>query len=177
MTCKSVAVAFAPLLLCIVVFAQAPQMPQPAPELKKLDYFVGTWKTDADMKPSSYGPGGKVTGTDRIQWMEGNFFVVIHTQFQGATGTGVELAVMGYDPARKVYTFSSYNSAGEHETATGSVEGDTWSWNSDQTTSAGGMRWRYTQKMLSPTTYAIKFEMTLNGSTWSTAMEGKATKQ
>jgi hypothetical protein len=31
---------FASLFLCAAALAQAPQMPQPAPELKKLDYFV-----------------------------------------------------------------------------------------------------------------------------------------
>lgn len=174
MKCKSVAAVFAPLLFSVVISAQAPQAPQPAPELKKLDYFVGTWKTDADMKPSPYGPGGKVTGTDRIEWMQGNYFVLIHTNFNGTMGSGVEVGVMGYDPAKKVYTYASYNSSGEHESATGSVEGDTWTWNSD---AGGGMKWRYTQKMLSPTSYTIKFEMSPDGSTWATAMEGRATKQ
>jgi|SRR5208283_5053176 len=73
----------APLFLCAAAFAQAPQVPQPAPELKKLDYFAGTWKTDADMKPSPYGQGGKLTITNKFEWMQGNFFMVIHTNWSG----------------------------------------------------------------------------------------------
>ncbi len=174
MKCKSVAAVFAPLLFSMVTSAQAPQTPQPAPELKKLDYFAGTWKTDADMKASPYGPGGKMTGTDHIEWMQGNFFLLVHTQFTGAGGSGIDLGVMGYDPRKKMYTYDSFNSVGERESATGSLQGDTWTWYSDPGT---GMKWRYTQKMLSSSSYAIKFEMTSDGSTWSTAMEGKATKQ
>ena len=173
---KSLAAVLAPWLLLLPAFAQAPQMPQPAPELKKLDYFVGTWKTDTTMKPSQFGPGGKLTGTDRIEWMQGNFFLLIHTSFTSTMGNGVELGVMGYDSANKVFTYTSFNSAGEHETATGSFDGSTWTWNSEQT-SARGAKWRYTQKILSPTSYSIKFEMSPNGNDWATVMEGTATKQ
>lgn len=165
---------FAALFFCAAIFGQGPHM-QPAPELKKLDYFAGSWKTDIDMKASPYGPGGKITGSDHIEWMQGNFFLLIHSKFSGVwNGVGVE--VMGYDSTRKAYTYESYNSAGEHETATGTVEGDTWTWNSEQTTMPGG-KWRYTQKVLSPTSFSIKFEISPDGSTWSTAMEGKSTKQ
>ena len=38
-------------------WAQGP--PAPAPELKKLDYFVGSWTTDFDLKPGPGGPGAK----------------------------------------------------------------------------------------------------------------------
>lgn len=176
MLSKSLAAVLAPLLLVLPAFAQAPQMPQPAPELKKLDFFVGTWKVDADMKPSQFGPGGKLSSTDHIEWMQGNFFLLIHTSFTSAMGSGIELGVMGYDSANKVFTYTSFNSVGEHETATGTFDGSTWTWNSEQT-SAPGAKWRYTQKILSPTSYSIKFEMSPNGGALSTVMEGTATKQ
>jgi hypothetical protein len=153
-------------------------MPRPAPELKKLDYFVGTWKTDADMQATSDSPGGKVTGTDHIEWMEGNFFLMIHSSFNSPPlGSGTEVAVMGYDPAKKVYIYTSFNSFGEHETATGTLDGDTWTWTSDPSTTPGVIRWRYTQKMLSPTSYSIRFSVAPDGASWSMVMQGKATKQ
>lgn len=37
--------------------------------------------------------------------------------------------------------------------------------------------WRYTQKILSPTSFSFKFEVSQDGSNWSSMMEGKATKQ
>jgi hypothetical protein len=39
------------------------------------------------------------------------------------------------------------------------------------------MKWRYIETILSPTSYTIKFEMSQDGNTWSTVMDGKATKQ
>ena len=32
-----------------------------APELKKLDYFVGNWSTEATVVPGPWGAGGKFT--------------------------------------------------------------------------------------------------------------------
>lgn len=160
------------LVIASTALAQV-QMPTPLPEVKKLDYFVGAWKTEGNMKAGPYGPGGQVTGTDTAEWMRGNFFIVVHSNFKGAMGSGMELSVLGYDPAKKVYTFDSFNSSGEHETATGTLDGDTWTWNSE----SQGMKWRYTEKMLSPTSYNIKFEMAAPDGTWSTMMEATSTKQ
>lgn len=70
-------------------------MPKPAPELNKLDYFVGTWTADGDIKPGPMGSGGQFTGTNRVQWMDGGFFLVTHSEFSGAMGKGTETSYMG----------------------------------------------------------------------------------
>jgi hypothetical protein len=153
--------------------------PKPAPELKKLDYFLGSWTTDADMKPSPYGPGGKITGSDHVEWMQGNYFMIIHSQFSSpAMGNGVEYAVMGYDSNKKQYTYESFNSMGEHDVAscTPEADGKTWVWYAAPG-DLSPMKWRFTETILSPSSYAIKFEMSQDGTTWSSVMEGKATKQ
>ena len=65
----------ASILLCVVSLsfvtlasAQAPPAPKPAPELQRLNYFAGNWKSDSDMKANPWGPAGKVTGKDRSEW-------------------------------------------------------------------------------------------------------------
>ncbi len=168
----------ASLLLAAGAFAQTPH-PTPAPELKKLDYFSGNWTTEAQMKPSPYGPGGKVTGSDHIEWMQGDFFMIIHSTFSSASmGDGVEYAVMGYDSTKKQYTYESFNSMGEHDvaTCTPAADGKTWVWYSSAT-DASPMKWRFTETILSASSYTMKFEMSQDGTNWSSVMEGKATKQ
>jgi len=39
------------------------------------------------------------------------------------------------------------------------------------------MKGRFTMKILSPTAYDMKFELSQDGKQWMTAMEGKATKK
>ena len=79
------------LLLSIASSARAQsETPRPAPELKKLDYFAGTWTTEGEIKPGPMGSGGKFTGTNRVEWMEGGFFLVTHSEFNGAMGKGAK---------------------------------------------------------------------------------------
>ncbi|HTD24639.1 MAG TPA: DUF1579 family protein [Terriglobales bacterium] len=166
------------LFLSVAVFAQAPpQAPKPGPELKRFDYFVGTWATEADMKPSPYGPGGKFTGIDRTEWMPGNFFLLIHSDFNSPMGPGKELAVMGYKTDDKVYTYNAYNSMGEADHSTGTVEGDTWTWMSNDKIGGKEIKGRFTMKIVSPTSYTFKYEMASETGEWATLMEGKATKK
>src|SRR5271165_4206333 len=123
--------ALACVLLLTVVALSAPAqmpMPKPAPELSKLDFLSGNWTTDTDMKAGPMGPGGKVTSSDEVRWMEGKFFLVMHSKFAGSMGSGMGLAIFGYDPEHKVYTYNSYNSWGEAGRSVGTVDGDTWIW-------------------------------------------------
>lgn len=172
-------VATLALLLFAAAVAAPMQRPTPAPELKKLDYFAGTWKVDADMKPSSFGPGGKMTGTDNVEWMQGNFFMVIHASFSSQSmGSGTGYGFLGYDPQKKQYTYEAFNSDGEHEVATGTLDADgkVWTWYSEPA-SPSPMKWRYTETVVSPASYKVKFDMSQDGNNWSNVMEGTATKQ
>jgi hypothetical protein len=166
------------LLLGIAISAQAQmQMPKPGPELKKLDYFAGTWNTDGDIKQGPMGPGGKFGGTDHVQWMDGGYFLVTHSEFKSAMGNGTETSYMGYDSNDKVYTYDSFNSLGESDHSKGTVDGDTWTWNSEEKMGGQTMKGRFTVKVVSATVYNFKFEMSPDGSTWTTVMDGKATKK
>lgn len=151
--------------------------PKPGAAQKKLDYFAGTWAVEGEMKPGPLGPGGKMTETEKSEWMDGGFFLVSHVDFTGSMGTGTGASVMGYDADEKVYTYDSYNSWGEAEHAKGTVEGDTWSWMSENKMGGQPMKTRFTIKQLSSTSYSFKFEAAGADGSWSTVMDGKATKQ
>lgn len=92
------------LFTTLSTYAQMPT-PKPAPELKKLDYFLGTWTLEGDMKPGPMGPGGKMTETERSEWMDGGFFLVSHIDFKSAgMGNGKGISFLGYNTNDKVYT-------------------------------------------------------------------------
>ena len=174
---RSVLIVTTILLLCTVVLAQGPA-PKPGPELKKLDYFTGNWVSDGDSKPGPMGPGGKMTMKQDSKWMDGGFFVVIHSEYKSAgMGDGTGTAFLGYDPQDKVYTYDEFNSQGEAVHAKGTVEGDTWTWTNEMKMGPQTMKGRFTEKILSPTAYAFKFEMSQDGTKWDTVMDGKATKK
>ena len=59
-----------------VALAQAPEAPKPGPEHKALQYFVGKWTSEGELKPGPFGPGGKMTSQDTCEWFAGGFHVV-----------------------------------------------------------------------------------------------------
>ncbi|HEY1464719.1 MAG TPA: DUF1579 family protein [Terriglobales bacterium] len=164
-------------ILLAAGMAEAQQAPQPAPETKSLEYFVGSWTVDSDLKPGPMGPGGKMTSTEKWDWMDGKYFIVAHTTMSGAMGNGSGLAVMGYNANQKKFTYNEFDSMGEAENATGTFDGTTWSWISDENMGGQAMKGRYTAKEVSATTYSFKFEMSQDGTNWTTVMDGTATKK
>jgi hypothetical protein len=172
----STAFVFSMLLVAGIAAQAQMQAPKPGPELKRLDYFVGTWTIEGDMKPGPMGPGGKVTGTDNVKWMDGKFFIVMNSTMKGAMGDGTSMAFMGYNTDEKKYTYNEFNSMGDATSAIGTVDGDSWTWTSDEHMGGQVMKGRYTAKELSPTSYSFKYELSQDGTSWNTVMEGKSTK-
>jgi hypothetical protein len=163
-----------------VASAGAQMAEKPGAEVKKLDYFVGTWNLDATIGQGPWGAGGKFTSTDTLEWMPGNFFVQGHANFKmppEVGGDGQVVVFIGYDTDENVYTHDSFNSQGRREVSKGRVSGDTWTWTSTQTYSGQEVQKKMTMKVLSPTSYTVKLEISIDGTSWSTFMEGKATKK
>lgn len=163
------------LLMTAASLAQT-EMPKPGPEHKKLDIFAGNWTLDGDMKPGPMGPGGKMTETEKCEWMEGGFFLVCHSDYKSSMGDGSGLSVLGYSADDKTYTYREFNSWGEFNDSKGSVDADTWTWTSDEKMGSMTMKSRFTMKMTSATSYSFLFEMSQDGAKWTTVMDGKASK-
>jgi Protein of unknown function (DUF1579) len=157
--------------------AQAPQgPPKPGPEVKRMGYFIGTWKEvgTAHMKDMQ-GPEGPMTTTTKYEWLPGGFFVIAHSDGTSSMGSDKEVAVMGWNPNKKMYTYNAFDSMGGADVATGTLNGDTWSWTADE---MGGMpmKVRVTIKEVSKTEYTFKMEVSKDGNTWTTGMESTSTK-
>jgi hypothetical protein len=155
--------------------AQAGTM-KPGPEQKRLGYFIGTWHMEGDSKQSTFGPAGKFTSDETDEWWPGGFFIVGHSTGKGPMGEEKVLAVLGYDPQKKVYTYDAFSNMGMHETATGAFENGTWTWSNEMNMNGKNVKGHFIMKQESPTSYTFKFENSVNGGPWETVMEGKSTK-
>jgi len=173
-------IALIAILFVMTVSAFAQMNMQPGPEVKKLDYFTGTWTTEGTVAQGPWGVGGKFTSTDTSEWMPGNFFVQTHSDFKmppEVGGDGKEVSLMGYDTQENVYTYDAFSSQGRRESSKGTVNGDTWTWTSSQNYGGQQIQQKMTVKVLSPTSYNMKFEVSMDGKDWMPFMEGKATKK
>ncbi len=58
---------------------------QPGPEHKKLDYLVGKWKVELEIKASGTTPASKASGTEECEWFA-NLHIVCRGEATGAAG-------------------------------------------------------------------------------------------
>jgi Protein of unknown function (DUF1579) len=80
--------------------SETPELPQPDPELKRLDRLVGRWS----MEGSPVGSDEKVIkGETEFRWLPGGFFLEQrgHIDFMGLPIDSLEL--IGYDPETKTF--------------------------------------------------------------------------
>ena len=167
-------------LVLLTASAWAQVAPKPGTEVKKLDYFVGSWTIEATIGQGPWGAGGKFSSTDITEWMPGNFFVESHSDFKMPPelgGDGKATSYMGYETNENMYTYDEFNSQGRREISKGAVSGDTWTWTSTANYDGQEIKQKMTMKVLSPASYSLKFEISMDGTTWMTFMEGKATKK
>ncbi len=157
--------------------AQAPGPSKPGPEVKKLDAFAGKWRGESEMKPGPWGPGGKMTSESDCTWFEGGFQLVCRETSRGAMGSMKSEAILGWSGEEEVYKYVGFDSTGMMNSATGTVSGNTWSWSGEDKMGGKLIKSRYTVVLTSPTMQTFKWETSMDGKTWATAAEGRATKK
>ena len=165
------------ILICgftALSLAQAPpERPKPGPEHKKLEYFLGTWKTEGEIKANEYVPAGKTVGTETATLGPGGFYV--ESRAEGGQ-LPTRFGFMAYDSHAKVYTSYYASSVGLVGTGTGTVNGNTWTWMVEDKYAGKSIKGRTTITMLSPTEQTSKYEMADGKGGYTTLVEGKATK-
>jgi Protein of unknown function (DUF1579) len=145
-----------------------------------LGYFVGRWVVEGEIAPGPWGEGGKFSWTETTKWMKGKFFIVGHWNFKmprGLGGDGEEIFVTGYDANEKHYTFNAFSSQGLHQASRGTLRGRTWTWDSEGIQAGRRSRQRMTMRVLSRRRYALKFDVSNDGKTWTMFMRGVAVRQ
>ena len=153
--------------------AQAPPAPpKPGPEYKKLEYFVGKWTVEGEIKANEFVPAGKTVSTETATLGPGGFYV--ESRNEGQSGT--RLAILAYDSHAKVYTSYYASSVGLVGVGTGTVNGNTWTWMVEDKYAGISVKGRTTVTMLSPTQSTSKYEMADGKGGYTTIVEGKATK-
>ena len=164
------------LVSSVMALSQS-EPPKPGPEVKKLDALAGSWTVEGDIKPSPMGPGGKMTQLEKCEWMEGGYFLVCNVDYKSSMGNGFGMGVMGYSKDDKAYTYREFNSWGESMDSKGTVDGDTWTWTSDEKMGDKVVKGRFVMKMTSSSSYDFMYETSPDGTKWTVAVDGKATKK
>jgi len=174
---KSITLAAALALIGLSVAAQQQaSAAKPSAEHQKLAAFVGTWKDEAEMKPSPLGPGGKIGLTETCGWFAGGFSVVCHTETVGSMDGLKTLTVLTYDSEEKVYRFYEFNSAGRSNSGKGTVNGDIWTFEGESKIGNRLIKVRTTINLPSPNSAVMKSEASVDSGPMTLLMELKGTR-
>jgi Protein of unknown function (DUF1579) len=151
-------------------------MPTPTPQHQRMGYFAGKWKAAGTMKLSPNGNAAPFSLTETGEWVTDGFFLETRTSMKSPMGQINSVRVMGYNPEEGLYTYNVYNSLGEHQMATGRIQGNTWIWMAEQKMNGVTTQGRYTVTTVTPDSYSFKSEVAIPGGGWATVMEGEATR-
>jgi hypothetical protein len=177
MSTRSVGIILISGLTSLLLAQAPPAPPKPGPEHKKLEYFLGKWTVEGEIKanesvPRSIMRAGKTVSTETATLGPGGFYIESRNESQ----LGTRLAIIAYDSHAKVYTSYYASSVGLVGVATGSVNGNTWTWMAEDKFAGKAVKGRTTITTLSPTQYTIKYEMADGKGDYTTIVEGTFTK-
>ena len=165
----------AALGVTLLYTAVSAQEPRPSAEYKKLEVFVGKWTSQADAKPNPFGPAAQFSGTVTTELLPGGFQILS----RGDSSTGFNwVEITSYDPLKRVYTISEWDSQGSVSHGTGTLTGNTFTFNRD-VVRADGRSYKDRCRMTvgsPPTSVTVKCELSLDGKTWHPTIEIVSTK-
>ena len=174
---KRIVITLAIGVFATSVFGQSGS-PKPGPEHKWMDCGVGRLIGEGEVKASPFGPAGRFTYTEDVEWAPGGFFQVMHWEWKGPEGKAKGLTVMGYNAQKKVYFSRSFDfTNGGTWGFEGTVEGDTLTFTSPEFKRDGKLiKTRYVSIRHCQPSHSFKMEYSTEGGPWSTYMEGKVIK-
>ena len=150
-----------------------PESPKPGPEHKKLEYFLGRWKTEGEIKANGYVPAGKSVTTETYTLGAGGFSI----EFDRPEGQIPRTrGITAYDSHAKVYTTFYVSSAGLVGGGTGTVDGNTWTWMLEDKWLGQAAKGRTTITIKSATQFTSKYEMADASGRYTTLVEGTSTR-
>ena len=150
-----------------------PEPPKPGPEHKKLEYFVGKWKTESEVKPNAYMPAGKSVTTQTFELGPGGFFVECRAEGENYPTTH---AITAYDSHAKVYTTFYASSVGLVGGGNGTFDGNTWTWMLEDKWFGKAFKGRTTVTVKSASQFTVKYEYLDPNGSYVTITEGTAIK-
>src|ERR1700685_2690839 len=79
------------------------EVPQIAPELTKMDVWVGTWESQTQVMTTPYSQAASMTSEMTCTWSPHHGFILCDHLMNGVNGVSNSLSVYTYDEAKKTY--------------------------------------------------------------------------
>lgn len=94
--------------------------------LKKLNAFVGKWKTEGQTITAPSNETVKIEGTDIYEWLPGGFFLIHRVDVHMGDEETRSIEVIGYDASNQTYPMYSFDNKGNYDFLQANVQDRTW---------------------------------------------------
>ena len=174
---KKIMISGFTLLFLTVSTAVIGQIPQPGPDAKKLEAWVGTWWYEGEAKASPMGPAAKIAGTQTGRMLMGGFALEWKGEEKGPFG-GVQFGEVDvYDASSKTYPYLGYQNDGTIWSGSMVVSGNTWKATATITSKGAGYKIRSEGSFSGDgKVWTWKTEISVDGKTWALWTQGTMTK-
>ena len=166
-----------------LVCAAEPQMPKPGPEQQRLAFFLGEWTSDGEIKPSEVmGAGGKITSHMKCEWFDTGYVLACRSTGRMPIGATKQQSFTAYNAQKKIYTYYTVDAVSgmgvmAGDVPTGTVNGDTWTYNTEEEVGGKSVKSRVVIKELSPTQYTFGMDMKIGEGQWIHILDSTYTKE
>lgn len=152
-------------------------LPKVAPELSRMDVWVGHWESKTEVLNTPYSQAASVSSEMTCSWSPNHGFVLCDHLMHGADGTTNSLSVYTYDERDKVYKFFGVEKDEYPREVPMQVKGNVWSFGTEVQNQDKTIMFLTNDEFVSATTMRFTTEFSDdNGQSWKELNKGELNK-
>ena len=172
-------IAVAVLVSAASMARAADKAPKPGPEVEKLGFFVGKWKTTGELKESPFMPAGKYTEKASCEWFSGKFSVICRIKGKGPMGTWRGSGSWATAPRRRPTSTTASTTPRWPGPASrrGTFADGVWTYDDESRMGGQMVKSRYVMKQNGKKAYTSTWSVLGADGKWQTVMEATSTRE
>jgi hypothetical protein len=148
-----------------------------APELSRMDVWVGHWQSETRVLNTPYSEAASVTSEMTCSWSPNHGFVLCDHLMHGVDGTTNSLSVYTYDERDKVYKFFGVEKDSYPREVPMQVKGNVWSFGTEVQNQNKTIMFLTSDEFVSDRSMHFRTEFSDdNGQHWKELNRGELTK-
>ena len=152
-------------------------VPKIAPEISKMDVWVGTWESETQVMTTPYSEAASVTSEMTCNWSPHHGFILCDHLMHSPTGLSNSLSVYTYDEAAKTYKFFGVDKDASPREVPMQVKGNIWSFGTEVQNQDKTIMFLTNDEFLSDKLMHFRTEFSEdNGRNWKELNQGQLTK-
>jgi hypothetical protein len=152
-------------------------VPPIAPELTKMDVWVGTWESQTQVMTTPYSEAASMTSEMTCAWSPHHGFILCDHLMNSANGVSNSLSVYTYDEANKTYKFFGVDKDDSPREVPMQVKGNVWSFGTEVKSQDKTIMFLTNDEFLSDKVMHFRTEFSEdNGRNWKELNQGQLTK-